>query len=283
MAVTSFIPTIWAVGLLQGLRTKLVSEAFVNHDYIGEVKSGGTVKINTLSDISVADYAGSVTYGALTTTGQDLVIDQKKYFAFKVDDVDAVQAASGGNLMTSAIDNATYQLAKAKDSKIFATMADGGTVISDAVSIYNADTAVAAILQVKLKMDTLDIPDEGRVMAIDAATENFLLANKELGLNPQIGGEVVKNGRIGMLFGITLYRSNQLKTASGNTLCVATTPRFTTEASQIEEIEALRLQDQFGDGVRGLLVYGTKVTNQAGIVVLKVNHTAPTTGGGGTG
>ena len=283
MAVTSFIPTIWSVGLLQGLRTRLVSENFVNHDYVGDVKKGGTVKINTLSDISVYDYNGTVTYSALSTVGQDLVINKKKAFSFEVDDLDAFQAASGGNLMTSGIDNATFNVRKEKDADIFATMADNGTVIADAISVYDGATAFEAIRKAQLKMNQLDIPDEGRVMAIDAETESFLLANKELGLNQQIGGEVVKNGRIGMLLGITLYRSNQLKTASGNTLCIATTPRFTTEASQIEEIEAMRLQNKFADGVRGLLVYGAKVTNPNGVVVLKVNHTAPAASGGGAG
>ena len=282
MAVTSFIPTIWAVGLLQGLRTRLVSENFINHDYVGDVKSGGTVKINTLSDISVYDYNGTVTYSALSTVGQDLVINQKKAFSFEVDDLDAFQAASGGNLMTSGIDNATFNVRREKDADMFATMADGGTVIPDAISVYDGATAFEAIRKAKLKMDQLDIPDENRVMAIDAETESFLYANKVLGLNPQIGEDVLKNGRIGMLLGITLYRSNQLKTASGNTLCIATTPRFTTEASQIDTIEAMRLQNKFADGVRGLLVYGAKVTNPNGVVVLKVNHTAPTTGGGGT-
>lgn len=281
MAVTSFIPTIWSVGLLQGLRTRLVSENFINHDYVGDVKSGGTVKINTLSDISVYDYNGTVTYGALTTTGQDLVINQKKAFSFEVDDLDALQAA--GDIMTSAIANATFNVRKEKDANIFATMADGGTVITDPISVYDGATAFEAIRQAQLKMNQLDIPDEDRVMAIDAETESFLYANKELGLNPQIGGEVIKNGKIGMLLGITLYRSNQLKTANGNTLCIATTPRFTTEASQIETLEAMRLQNKFADGVRGLLVYGAKVTNPNGVVVLKVNHTAPAASGGGAG
>ena len=90
MAVTSFIPEIWAARLLEHLDKAHVYAALMNRDYEGEIRNAGdTVHINTIGDITVDDYDGTaITYEALSTTSQDLKIDQAKYFAFGVDDVE---------------------------------------------------------------------------------------------------------------------------------------------------------------------------------------------------
>lgn len=285
MAVTNFIPTIWSAALLSNLENTLVSEAFVNHDYDGDVVGAGSVKINTIGDVTVNDYTGTVTYQDLSTTAQTLNIDKKKYFAFQVDDVDKAQVASSGNLINTAMSKATYGILNVKDSDTFKIMATTGTALADTLNVYDADTAIDAILTIKEAMDTANIPSDGRVMAISPTFEKYLLSNKYLSLNRTVGETIIRNGYIGELFGIRLHRTNNLYTSGGLSYVVATTPMFTTEANQIEEIEARRLENSFKDGVRGLYVWGTKVTNAAGVIVAKVSFeqpTTPETPGGGT-
>ena len=86
----------------------------VNRNWEGEIKNqGDTVKIITPADVTVSTLTSdNIEYSALTPTSQDLVIDQKNSFAFKIDDVAQVQANS--DIMEAHLTNAKKQLKKFK-------------------------------------------------------------------------------------------------------------------------------------------------------------------------
>jgi len=67
-----------------------------------------------------------------------------------------------------------------------------------------------------------------------------------------------------------LYNSNNIAltgvAASGTFHCMAGTKHFISFASQFVKTETLRLQNSFGDAIRGLKVYGYKATKpEAGV------------------
>lgn len=95
MAITTFFPTIWEARLLAHLDKALVYGNLCNRDYEGNIRNAGdTVKINQIADITVSNYAKgtALTYEDVDGEPTTLTIDQQKYFAFKVDDVDRAQA-----------------------------------------------------------------------------------------------------------------------------------------------------------------------------------------------
>lgn len=96
MAVTNFIPQVWSARLLAHLDKAHVLTNLVNRDYEGEIRQyGDTVKITQIGDITIKDYVTNTDIDdpqELTTEQQLLVIDQQKYYAFQIDDVDAAQA-----------------------------------------------------------------------------------------------------------------------------------------------------------------------------------------------
>src|SRR5574337_463011 len=108
MAVDSFIPEVWNASLLTTLSKKYVfgQGGIINRDYEGDISQyGDTVHIGSLTDPTVATYTKNVTVidpATLATTDQTLLIDQSKYFAFEVDDVDARQVRNNGDLMGKA-------------------------------------------------------------------------------------------------------------------------------------------------------------------------------------
>lgn len=58
MSIESFIPTVWAGGLLAGLHKNLVfaQPGVVNTEYEGDItKQGDRVKINFIGDVTVFD------------------------------------------------------------------------------------------------------------------------------------------------------------------------------------------------------------------------------------
>ncbi|MGQ0516452.1 hypothetical protein ACT453_36955, partial [Bacillus sp. D-CC] len=54
---------------------------------------GNKIIFNRVGAVNVKDYSGSVEWDDTNPSKVEINMDQKKYFAFKVDDVDAVQAA----------------------------------------------------------------------------------------------------------------------------------------------------------------------------------------------
>src|SRR5690606_13425029 len=96
MAITNFIPQIWTAALLQRFDATEILLPTANRSYEGEARNGNRVNITSITTPTVKDYKASgrtITPDALSDTQIPLLIDQEKAIAFKVDDVDRVQAA----------------------------------------------------------------------------------------------------------------------------------------------------------------------------------------------
>ena len=113
MAVTTFIPTIWEARLLAKFHERSVGELITTAPTKIE---GNKIVFNHVSNVSINPYTGTVNFEDLTTSKVELPMDVKKYWAFKVDDVDAVQAA--GNLIDPHVQEAVYGLQEATDKLI---------------------------------------------------------------------------------------------------------------------------------------------------------------------
>lgn len=109
MAISTFIPTIWEARLLAHLDKALVYGNLCNRDYEGDIRNyGDTVKINQIGNVEVKDYTKGtpITVDEIDGTPTELHIDQQKYFAFHVDDVDAAQANVNLVDLKGALDDA---------------------------------------------------------------------------------------------------------------------------------------------------------------------------------
>ena len=69
--------------------------------------------------------------------------------------------------------------------------------------------------------------------------------------------------------GFTVYMSNNVPNSDGTFSVVASVKSATTFAEQIVSTEAYRMEKRFADAVKGLHVYGAKVTEPKGLAVLK--------------
>ena len=121
MSVVSFIPSMWQGELMESFK----GQSIINQITYAVPTEGGKLIVNKFGAVSVKDYTGAVAYDDLETSSQEIPFDQKKYFAVKIDDIDAVQVA--GDLRQPAIREGGYQLAKAVDdhavAKIMASTA----------------------------------------------------------------------------------------------------------------------------------------------------------------
>lgn len=277
MAVTSFIPELWNARLLYNLEKNHVATNLVNRNYEGEIKNAGdTVHINTLGAVSVRNYAQGtdLTYDALSTSDQTLVIDQQKYFAFNLDDVDKAQAA--GDIMDTAMGRASYALADVSDSFLLGVIASGGSSdnyvgSSGSPIALTAANIYANIIALRTKLDKQNVPTQGRTIVVPPEAYALLLQDQRFTTVTDIAPDVLKNGMVGRVAGFDIYMSNNVvKTTAGTPVysITAQVADATTYAEQIIKTEALRPEASFSDAVRGLHVYGAKVTRPVEIATL---------------
>lgn len=270
MAVTSFIPEIWAARLLEHLDKAHVYAALVNRDYEGEIRNAGdTVHINTIGDITVGNYTGAaITYEDLATTDQELKIDQSKYFAFQVDDVDKAQAMPG--LVEAATQRAAYALNDATDMFLASVLASVEPAPAAQVTKANV---YETLVNMKVALDQQNVPTEGRWVVVDPTFHGMLLQDERfVSFGTDITNERLVNGRVGRAVGMDIYVSNNVPISGDAFLMIAGVPMAATFAEQLIETEALRSETSFKDKIRGLHVYGAKVTNPDGLYVLPAQY-----------
>lgn len=276
MAVTTFIPELWSARLLYALEKAHVATNLVNRNYEGLIANqGDTVHINSIGAITVSDYTKNTDISApaaLTTTDQTLVIDQAKYFNFQVDDVDKAQAA--GELVDTAMGRAAYALADAADAYLLKLIA-AGAATDNVVGAASGPIALTAanvyenIVKVRTKLDKANVPNTGRTIVVPPEVYALLLMDDRFAKNTATAGQdALINGLVGRVAGFDVYMSNNVATGTGTDTgktayfeVTAQVQAATTYAEQIIKTEAYRLEKRFADGVKGLHVYGAKVTD----------------------
>lgn len=280
MAVTTFIPEVWAAKILSAFKQELVYGALCNRDYEGDIaQSGDTVHITSLADPTIAPYVKGVTEidpAQLNTTDDTLVIDQSHYFAFEVDDIDKRQLK--GDVMPEAMDRAAFGMADLVDQYIagFYTDADAGNVIA-ATAITDGDKAYTGLVSLRTVLNKAKVPKKGRWVVVPSWYTALLLENSKFVANPALGqaGANLQNGAVGRIAGFDVYESENVPTISGDDDAVmAGHPSAITLAEQINKVEAYRPESSFSDAVKGLLLYGAKVIRPTALAVLTASQTA---------
>jgi len=263
VATTNFRSEIWAAQLLESLKKDHVLASVANRNYEGEVQAAGqSVRITSISRPTVSDYSGSVTYEELSDAQQVLFLDQKNYFAFKVDDVDRAQAA--GNFVGMAMQEAAYAMRDDADLFIASlyTQAASANVITT-TQVTDGDKAYTMLKDLMVKLDTSNASRSNRWAVVTPWFHGLLLTNdKFVDYSASQSREPLTNGRIGRALGMEIYVSNNLTNTTGDDWTIlAGSSQAITYAEQLMTVEAGRHQASFGDYVRGLFIYGAKVVH----------------------
>lgn len=275
MAVTSFIPELWSARLLYALDKNHVATNLVNRDYEGEIQNvGDKVHINTLGAININTYSAGtdITVQDLSTTDATLDIDQAKYFAFAVEDVDKVQAA--GDLVDTAMGRAAVGLVDTADSFILGKIAAAGIANANVIGTQAQPIALTAsnvyekIVLMRTALDKANVPLAGRSIVVSPEVYALLLLDDRFTKATATAEETIVNGLVGRVAGFDVYESNNVVKSSNVFQITAQTPDATAYAEQIIKTEAFRPEGKFADAVKGLHVYGAKVVRPECIVAM---------------
>lgn len=274
--LSQFRPTLWASNLIVNTDEAFVYGNVVNRDYQGLITGkGNIVKINEIGDISVSDYTENedITISTLTGAQKELVIDQAKYFAFNVDDVLAAQ--SNVNVMSAAMQKAAHAIADTVDSHIAGKYAEAGVATSglgtsgSSLSVYATHlTASSSLLGMFTNMnryaDEANMPTRGRFFVIPPWLHSYItfagMVDDTSKGATKFGDPLSKgNGYVGSIMGFDIYVSNNVSVSSSQYRCIFGTKDAISFAGQVTKMESGRVEKQFGDYVKGLYVYGSKV------------------------
>lgn len=264
MAVTNFIPEVWSKKLQKIFDETTVMANLVNRDYEGEIKSAGdVVHIRTFGDVTINDYTRDMTidFQGLSDPMVDLTIDQQKYFAFKVDDLDKAQSDIG--IMEGYSKRAAVAIRNVVDKRLHSHYADvpsanlvgstGSPVTLSKSNIYEKVTLLGR------KMSEANCPEEGRHLVGDPQFKQILLNCPEFVRATSLGDKVVQDGKIGTIAGFTVHCSTNLNTnGSGDVPILALTKEYITFANQVTQMEKVRPYNMFADAIKGLYLYGSK-------------------------
>jgi hypothetical protein len=285
----NFIPEIWSGKLIENFYDATVLAAISNTDYEGEIRNmGDTVNIRTTPEITIRDYVKGQT---LTVENPDkpklqLVIDKGEYFACVEDDVDKVQ--SDINLMDTWSKDASERMKIKIDQRVLTDLlpdvastnrgATAGAIsasfnlgITTAPLTVTKDGAgsttsvIDLLVDIGTVLDEANAPEGNRFVVIPAKMAGLIKKSelKDASLTGD-GTSIIRNGRLGMIDRLTVYVSHNLKRASvgGATefSVIAGHKMGFTFASQMTNMETIRAESTFGNIIRGLQVYGYKVT-----------------------
>ena len=258
MAVTNFIQQIWSKKIQDDLelKCKLVDNCL--RDYEGDCKYAQSVKILGVGEPTIGNYDGTqdISIEEMSDRSQVLTIDQAKYFAFYVDDIDQAQSVPG--LAEKYQAKAVHGLAVARDTYV-ATLIQGAankTPVEEMTEEGFKKAVDAAIVALRER----NFDEEG-VIEITPAAYN-LFKNHLITLSTN-NPELIRKGVVGVYDQFDVIMSNNLKTPG----CVRG-KKAIAFAGQINEVEALRAEKRFKDIVRGLDTFGAKVIDEARIQVL---------------
>jgi len=282
MAVTNFVPDIWSAAILTNLSRTAVAGGLCNRDYEGDItRSGDSVKITSITDPTIGTYTAhnDITVEDIDDGTRSLAIDQAKYFAFELDDVEAAQAVNGGALLAEATKRAAYGLANTLDAYVLDLMANGASNSAPdhdiaEQTISTASAAYDLLVDMAVLLDQADVPEQDRFAVITPSFHGKLLKDSRFVADGSpLGSATRANGRVGEAAGFEIYKSNNLPAGPGagaGTYQICGYRGATTLAEQVNKVEAARMEKRFADMVKGLHLYGAKVTRATGLVAADV-------------
>lgn len=280
MSVATFIPTIWEARLMANFHKRSIADLITTKPAKIE---GNKIIFNRVGAVNVKDYSGSVEWDDTNPSKVEINMDQKKYFAFKVDDVDAVQAA--GDLIDPHTQEAGSVLQETVDTFILGlyTGAHKDNVIgTDAAAIeLSPKNTYDYIVDLNTKLNMKKVPKTERFTIINSQILGLLSKDDRFTKQPVILENGVVEGQV--INGSQIVVSEETHNTSGKYKILALHKSGIGHGKQLNETEAQRLQNSFADGVRGLMVYGGGVLRPESLAVLTatIAPTTPSTGGGG--
>ena len=233
-----FIPELWSDEVIAGYKKNLVLANLVTR-MSHKGKKGDTVHIPAPARGSASAKAAGTQVTLVAPSHSEVQVSINKHYEYSVLIEDIVEVQALQSLRRFYTDDAGYALATQVDSDLFSTAAllqggngttgtagwnkakvwDTAGVLSDytAATSNAADITDAGIRGMILALDNADVPMDNRALVIPPIAANDLLGINRFTEQQYIGsGDAIKTGKIGMIYGVDVYVSNNCPVAGAS-------------------------------------------------------------------
>ena len=267
----TFIPELWSDEIIAAYKQNLVMANLVNKmSFKG--KKGDTLHIPkpTRGSASAKQASNQVTLIAATESEQQVLVNKHYEYSRLIEDITEAQALA--SLRRFYTDDAGYALAKQVDTDLIqlgrgaqggaGTAAynkavlggDGSTLYVDGTNVGTALTD-AGIRKVIQTLDDQDVPMDSRYLVVPPAARNTLMGlarfTEQAFVGEVGGGNTIRNGQIGDVYGTKVFVSTNCDTATTATSRIAL--MFHKDAFVLAEQMGVRSQTQYKQEYLGTL------------------------------
>lgn len=280
MTIKHFIPELWSASILEAFHNDSVLVGLANRQYENAFTAGSKIHIPGIVDVQIKDYKTGVvdkpggggkaprttSPDDIADTGIDLVVDQEKSFDFLVDDIDRAQANQSLDVYTQS---AATGLVEDAETFLTALLTAKGTAATGITTPTDWAGAYAAVLKLRGLLTGEKVPQQDRVLVINAKFEEFLLSDgsKLTAFDKSNTTDGLRNATIGRLLGFDVVTSPWLDNAKP--MAIGYYKPALAYVSKIDKTESMRSENKFADRIRGLHVYGGGVLRPTAVQVFK--------------
>lgn len=293
-----FIPEIWSDEIIAAYKANLVAaNLFSKMSFKG--KKGDTLHIPKPTRGSASAKAAStqVTLIAATESEVQVLINKHYEYSRLIEDIVETQALSSlrrfytddaGYALATQVDTDLIQLGRAVGTGTAYSTAAASTnafIGSTGATVYNSSTSNAAALgdagirRSIQRLDDADVPMSDRFLIVPPTTRNTLMGlarfTEQSFTGEAAGGNTIRNGQIGDVYGVKVYVSTNADTAAGNSATDRICLLAHKDAFVLAEQMGVRSQTQYKQEYLGTLftsdmLYGVAELRDSSAVALAV-------------
>ncbi len=274
MSFTTFNKEVWATSIQGLLENASVANAVANRNVVPN-DAGDKFHILGISDVSVAAYTqgSGLTYNDPTGTDVEFTFNIDNVVPLVAYDKDVQQSSVDWQMLYA--DRAGHKLRDAFDAAVFADYASAAD-LNDGVDAFTVGTDASGVpamfARIAKILNEANLPQEGRYVVIDPAMKEAIdiWASSK---GSSFGDQVSINGFAGNLFGLNVYVSNNLTTATSVVHGLAGVRGWglaTADLINPEDVEVIRDKDEYANFIRTRHVAGHKIYKATEIFDLQV-------------
>jgi len=287
----TFIPELWSDEIIAAYKQNLVMANLVSKmSFKG--KKGDTLHIPKPTRGAAALKAAStqVTLQAATESEVQVLVNKHYEYSRLIEDITETQALA--SLRKFYTGDAGYALAKQVDTDLIqlgrgaqggnGTIAyDKAVIASDGTTLYTGGNEAAitdaGIRKVIQTLDDADVPMDGRVLVLPPVARNVMMGlarfTEQAFVGEVGGGNTIRNGEIGNVYGVKVYVSTNCETATGDARIGM---MFHKDAFVLAEQLGVRSQTQYKQEYLGTLftsdmLYGVKELRDEAAVAIAMS------------
>ena len=287
----TFIPELWSDEIIAAYKQNLVMANLVSKmSFKG--KKGDTLHIPKPTRGAAALKAAStqVTLQAATESEVQVLVNKHYEYSRLIEDITETQALA--SLRKFYTGDAGYALAKQVDTDLIqlgrgaqggnGTIAyDQAVIASDGTTLYTGSNEAAitdaGIRKVIQTLDDADVPMDGRCLVLPPVARNVMMGlarfTEQAFVGDVGGGNTIRNGEIGNVYGVKVYVSTNCETATGDARIGM---MFHKDAFVLAEQLGVRSQTQYKQEYLGTLftsdmLYGVKELRDEAAVAIAMS------------